>query len=100
MTAVVYRSAELVPGQVEGGPTLAAAFVKARLVDRIVAYLSPVLLGAGPSAVGDLGIGTIADALRPRVTDISVLEAAPQDRDQDRDQARDVPNIRITMEVD
>ena len=48
----------------EGGPTLAAAFLRAGLVDEVVAYVAPMLLGAGRSAVGDLGITTIADALR------------------------------------
>lgn len=43
----------------EGGPTLAAAFLRAGLVDRLVHYLAPALLGAGPSLVGDLGIGSI-----------------------------------------
>ncbi|CAN5157758.1 MAG: bifunctional diaminohydroxyphosphoribosylaminopyrimidine deaminase/5-amino-6-(5-phosphoribosylamino)uracil reductase RibD [Nocardioides sp.] len=76
----------------EGGPTLAAAFVKARLVDRIVSYVSPMLLGAGPNAVGDLGIGTIADALRPRVVDVIALPAPAEVQVE--------PNIRITMEVD
>jgi len=46
----------------EGGPTLAGAFVEARCVDEVVAYLAPLLLGAGPSALGDAGIGTLADA--------------------------------------
>lgn len=49
---------------VEGGPTLAAAFLRAGLVDEVHAYIAPVLLGAGPAAVGDLVIGSIADALR------------------------------------
>ncbi len=49
---------------VEGGPTLVAAFLRAGLVDEVHAYVAPVLLGAGPPAVGDLGISTIADALR------------------------------------
>lgn len=48
----------------EGGPTLAAAFLRARLVDEVHAYLAPVLLGAGLPAVGDLGISTIDEALR------------------------------------
>ncbi len=46
----------------EGGPTLAGAFIEARCVDEVVGYLAPVLLGAGPSALGDAGIGTLADA--------------------------------------
>ena len=58
----------------EGGPTLAAAFLGAGLVDEVVAYVAPMLLGAGRSAVGDLGIGTIADAVAPpRSTDVTVL---------------------------
>ena len=52
----------------EGGPTLAAAFLRAGLVDEVVAYVAPMLLGAGRSAVADLGITTIADAFRPRST--------------------------------
>ncbi|KGM15819.1 DeoR faimly transcriptional regulator [Actinotalea fermentans ATCC 43279 = JCM 9966 = DSM 3133] len=51
---------------VEGGPTLAAAFLRAGLVDEVVAYLAPVLLGAGPSAVADLGITVVDQALRLR----------------------------------
>lgn len=58
----------------EGGPRLAAAFVAAGLVDEIVAYVAPVLLGAGPAAVADLGITGIAEALRPEVVDIAVLD--------------------------
>lgn len=49
---------------VEGGPRLAAAFLGAGLVDEVHAYVAPVLLGAGLSAVADLGITTIADAVR------------------------------------
>ncbi|MEJ7796722.1 MAG: bifunctional diaminohydroxyphosphoribosylaminopyrimidine deaminase/5-amino-6-(5-phosphoribosylamino)uracil reductase RibD [Nocardioides sp.] len=60
----------------EGGPTLAAAFLKAGLVDEIVAYVAPVLLGAGRPAIADLGIHTIAGALRPQVTDITVLDGS------------------------
>lgn len=49
---------------VEGGPTLLTAFLRAGLVDELHAYLAPVLLGAGPASIGDLGIGTIAEARR------------------------------------
>jgi diaminohydroxyphosphoribosylaminopyrimidine deaminase/5-amino-6-(5-phosphoribosylamino)uracil reductase len=48
----------------EGGPTVAAAFLSAGLVDEVIAYLAPALLGSGESAVGDLGIQTIDQALR------------------------------------
>lgn len=47
----------------EGGPTLAGAFMEARCVDEVVAYLAPTLLGAGPSALGDAGIGTLEEAV-------------------------------------
>jgi diaminohydroxyphosphoribosylaminopyrimidine deaminase/5-amino-6-(5-phosphoribosylamino)uracil reductase len=57
----------------EGGPTIAAAFLGAGLVDEVVAYIAPVLLGAGAPGVGDLGITSIADALRLRTTDVTVL---------------------------
>ncbi|TNM43381.1 bifunctional diaminohydroxyphosphoribosylaminopyrimidine deaminase/5-amino-6-(5-phosphoribosylamino)uracil reductase RibD [Nocardioides albidus] len=57
----------------EGGPTLAAAFLRAGLVDEVVAYVAPMLLGAGTSAVGDLGIGTIADALHLALVDTTVV---------------------------
>ncbi len=55
---------------VEGGPVLAGAFWRAGLVDEVVVYLAPVLLGAGPAAVGDLGITTIDDAARLDVVDV------------------------------
>jgi diaminohydroxyphosphoribosylaminopyrimidine deaminase / 5-amino-6-(5-phosphoribosylamino)uracil reductase len=55
----------------EGGPTLAAAFWRAGLVDRLITYVAPVLLGAGAAAVADLGIATIADAARLRLDDVT-----------------------------
>jgi diaminohydroxyphosphoribosylaminopyrimidine deaminase/5-amino-6-(5-phosphoribosylamino)uracil reductase len=57
----------------EGGPTLAAAFLRAGLVDEAVVHLAPRLLGAGPSLVGDLGISTIADALPLAVVDVTTV---------------------------
>ncbi|WP_435769276.1 bifunctional diaminohydroxyphosphoribosylaminopyrimidine deaminase/5-amino-6-(5-phosphoribosylamino)uracil reductase RibD [Nocardioides sp. SYSU DS0651] len=57
----------------EGGPTLAAAFLRAGLVDDVVAYVAPVLLGAGTSAVADLGITSIGDALRLELVEATVI---------------------------
>ncbi len=57
----------------EGGPTLAAAFLGAGLVDEAVVHLAPTLLGAGPSLVGDLGISTIGAALSLQVRDVTLL---------------------------
>ena len=81
----------------EGGPTLAAAFLRAGLVDEVVVYVAPMLLGAGLSAVGDLGITTIADAWRPEVIDITVLEPAQPVDGQPPDPADRQPNVRLTL---
>jgi diaminohydroxyphosphoribosylaminopyrimidine deaminase/5-amino-6-(5-phosphoribosylamino)uracil reductase len=54
----------------EGGPTLAAAFLRAGLVDEVVTYLAPALLGSGLAAVGDLGIPSIDRTLRLTVRDV------------------------------
>jgi diaminohydroxyphosphoribosylaminopyrimidine deaminase/5-amino-6-(5-phosphoribosylamino)uracil reductase len=51
---------------VEGGPTLAGAFLRAGVVDRIVAYMAPILLGGPITAVDDVGVPSIARALRWR----------------------------------
>jgi diaminohydroxyphosphoribosylaminopyrimidine deaminase/5-amino-6-(5-phosphoribosylamino)uracil reductase len=47
----------------EGGPTLAGAFVEARCVDEVIAYVAPKLLGSGPAALGDAGISSITHAI-------------------------------------
>ena len=57
----------------EGGPQLAAAFLLAGLVDEAVVYVAPKLLGAGASAVADLGITTISDAFDLRITDVTTV---------------------------
>lgn len=62
----------------EGGPQLAAAFLAAGLVDEVVAYLAPALLGAGPTAVADLGVTTVADTLRLDVVDVRTVGAGEQ----------------------
>jgi diaminohydroxyphosphoribosylaminopyrimidine deaminase/5-amino-6-(5-phosphoribosylamino)uracil reductase len=54
----------------EGGPTLAGAFLAAGLVDEVVGYLAPKLLGAGTPALGPAGVRTIAGAVELRLTDV------------------------------
>jgi len=48
----------------EGGPTLAGAFLRAGAVNRILAYVAPILLGGPVTMVDDVGVPTIARALR------------------------------------
>lgn len=57
----------------EGGPTVAAAFLVAGYVDEVVAYLAPKLLGSGANAVADLGIESITGALDLEVEDVTAL---------------------------
>ncbi|MGR3933836.1 RibD family protein [Streptomyces sp. BRA346] len=55
----------------EGGPTLAASFVSAGLVDRIIAYMAPAFLGRGKSALQGGTIETMDDILRCELLDVS-----------------------------
>lgn len=47
---------------VEGGAKTAAAFLAADLVDRLVVYRAPVLIGAGKAGIADFGLAALADA--------------------------------------
>ncbi|WP_245180595.1 bifunctional diaminohydroxyphosphoribosylaminopyrimidine deaminase/5-amino-6-(5-phosphoribosylamino)uracil reductase RibD [Streptomyces montanisoli] len=57
----------------EGGAALAGSFAAAGAVDRVVGYLAPLLLGAGPTALADAGIPTLTDALRLRMTHVETI---------------------------
>ena len=57
----------------EGGPTLAGAFWRAGLVDRVMMYVAPVLLGAGIPALSGTGITTLTDSIPLDVTDVRPL---------------------------
>ncbi len=58
---------------VEGGPALVGAALRAGVVDQVHAYLAPVLIGAGRAVVPDLGITTLADALRLQPVAVEAL---------------------------
>ncbi|WP_419827408.1 bifunctional diaminohydroxyphosphoribosylaminopyrimidine deaminase/5-amino-6-(5-phosphoribosylamino)uracil reductase RibD [Sphingomonas sp.] len=47
---------------VDGGAATAAAFLAADLVDRLLLYRAPILLGAGRAALDAIGLETLADA--------------------------------------
>jgi diaminohydroxyphosphoribosylaminopyrimidine deaminase/5-amino-6-(5-phosphoribosylamino)uracil reductase len=53
---------------VEGGPTLASAFVAEGLADEYLIYLAPMLLGGDHLALSDIGVGTLADARKLQMT--------------------------------
>jgi diaminohydroxyphosphoribosylaminopyrimidine deaminase/5-amino-6-(5-phosphoribosylamino)uracil reductase len=57
----------------EGGPTLAGAFLEAGLIDEVVAYLAPKLLGSGRSVLEDAGITTMAQAVSLVVIEVRQL---------------------------
>lgn len=59
----------------EGGPTLAGAFLRAGLVDRILAYVAPILLGGPITAVGDVGVPSIGRARRWQFDGVSAMGA-------------------------
>jgi diaminohydroxyphosphoribosylaminopyrimidine deaminase/5-amino-6-(5-phosphoribosylamino)uracil reductase len=61
----------------EGGPTLAGAFLEAGLVDEVVCYVAPMLIGPGIPAVQGLPFTTITEALHLDVLDVTTLGAAP-----------------------
>lgn len=47
---------------IEGGAQAAAAFIAADLVDRLLLYRAPILIGGGRACLGDIGLGSLAAA--------------------------------------
>ncbi|HEX6410024.1 MAG TPA: bifunctional diaminohydroxyphosphoribosylaminopyrimidine deaminase/5-amino-6-(5-phosphoribosylamino)uracil reductase RibD [Sphingomicrobium sp.] len=65
----VYRLHDVNDLLVEGGSATATAFLSADLVDRILIYRAPIIVGEGKSSFGYVGLDAIADAhgkWRPR----------------------------------
>ncbi|WP_245647315.1 bifunctional diaminohydroxyphosphoribosylaminopyrimidine deaminase/5-amino-6-(5-phosphoribosylamino)uracil reductase RibD [Microtetraspora niveoalba] len=67
------RRRQIVSVLVEGGPSLAGSFVREGLVDRVVGYLAPALLGAGAAALGPAGAATIAEIHRLEIEDVTPI---------------------------
>ncbi|HKX77475.1 MAG TPA: bifunctional diaminohydroxyphosphoribosylaminopyrimidine deaminase/5-amino-6-(5-phosphoribosylamino)uracil reductase RibD [Novosphingobium sp.] len=47
---------------VEGGAGTAAAFLAAGLVDRLLIYRAPIMIGGGLPSIGDIGLASLAEA--------------------------------------
>ncbi|HEX8654479.1 MAG TPA: bifunctional diaminohydroxyphosphoribosylaminopyrimidine deaminase/5-amino-6-(5-phosphoribosylamino)uracil reductase RibD [Allosphingosinicella sp.] len=47
---------------VEGGAETASAFLRADLVDRLLLYRAPILIGSGKAALGDIALESLIDA--------------------------------------
>jgi diaminohydroxyphosphoribosylaminopyrimidine deaminase/5-amino-6-(5-phosphoribosylamino)uracil reductase len=58
----VYRLHDVNDLLVEGGSATATAFLTADLVDRILIYRAPIIVGEGKSSFGYVGLDAIADA--------------------------------------
>ncbi len=59
---------------VEGGAQAAAAFLRGDLIDRLLLYRAPILIGAGKASLGDIGLSSLADAHgRWKLTDARML---------------------------
>lgn len=60
---------------VEGGPTVASAFFRAGVVDEVLVYLAPALIGGPSLALQDLGVTTLSDAPRLQIAQTHRLGA-------------------------
>jgi diaminohydroxyphosphoribosylaminopyrimidine deaminase/5-amino-6-(5-phosphoribosylamino)uracil reductase len=58
---------------VEGGPAVAASFLREGLADELLVYVAPVLLGGDRMALQDIGVTTISEARRPAVASVIPL---------------------------
>jgi diaminohydroxyphosphoribosylaminopyrimidine deaminase / 5-amino-6-(5-phosphoribosylamino)uracil reductase len=59
---------------VEGGAETAASFLREDLVDRLLLYRAPILIGVGKPALGDIGLASLDQAHgRWRLTDARAL---------------------------
>ena len=58
---------------VEGGPSVAASFLRERLADELLVYVAPMLLGGDRLALHDIGVTTIGEARRLAVASVTAL---------------------------
>jgi diaminohydroxyphosphoribosylaminopyrimidine deaminase / 5-amino-6-(5-phosphoribosylamino)uracil reductase len=70
---VIEKLGGLTNVQIEGGATLLGAFFAAGLVDRVQAYLAPLVIGGGAPAVVDPSVLTLAAARRFSTDSVETL---------------------------
>ncbi|MGH2737121.1 MAG: bifunctional diaminohydroxyphosphoribosylaminopyrimidine deaminase/5-amino-6-(5-phosphoribosylamino)uracil reductase RibD, partial [Actinomycetota bacterium] len=58
----------------EGGAALATSLLAADLVDEVELHHGPLLIGGGGPVIGELGVGTMADARRWRLCEVQRAE--------------------------
>jgi diaminohydroxyphosphoribosylaminopyrimidine deaminase/5-amino-6-(5-phosphoribosylamino)uracil reductase len=58
---------------IESGPTFGTALLRANLIDEIVLFQAPTLLGSGTPSIGDLGITNISGRLDFEISDVEVI---------------------------
>jgi diaminohydroxyphosphoribosylaminopyrimidine deaminase/5-amino-6-(5-phosphoribosylamino)uracil reductase len=59
---------------VEAGPTFGSALLAAGLIDEIVVYLAPAILGSGLSSIADLGVKSIDEKLQLSLISQEVID--------------------------
>ncbi len=76
----------------EGGPTIAASFVKAHLVDRVLLFIAPVLAGGGVPALAPLSFPVDLRQMRATTSGQDVLIEADLARPE---RTRSVPPVSV-----
>ena len=82
----VYELCDINDLLIEGGSVTASAFLQADLVDRLLVYRAPILIGEGKSSIGYIGLTNLAEAHRrwrladSRLLGIDRLEVYERDR--------------------
>jgi len=59
----------------EGGPTLAGALIAEELVDEVVLFIAPKLLGQGPAPLRDIGVETLSGAIGLEIEETRMVGA-------------------------
>ena len=60
----------------EGGPTLATAFMRAGLIDKLLVFVAPKVAGSGPTLLGELDQPVELHRLETRMVGEDVLLTA------------------------